>query len=75
MHVVDQQRTQHQKLVAVGRLDHAAFRLPDHRVVRDGAAVSVKLAARTEQHRVVPPLGVGELNAIADDEWTSCRHS
>ena len=74
-HVVDQQRPQHQELIAVGRLDHAALRLPDHRVVRDRAAVGVELAAGAEHHRVVPALGVGELHAITDDERTGSGHS
>jgi len=46
--------------------------LPDHRVVRDRAAMGVKLPAGAEQHRVVPTLGVGELHSIADDERTAC---
>ncbi len=70
--VVHQQRAQHQELVAVGGLDHAAFGPPDHRVVRDRAAVGVELAAGAEHHRVVPAFGVGELNAIADDERAGC---
>jgi len=36
--------------------------------------VGVELATRTEHHRVVPPLGIGELHAIADDERTSDLH-
>jgi hypothetical protein len=49
--------------------------LPDYRVVRDRAAVSVELAAGAEQDCVVPALGVGELNSIADGERTGCGHS
>ena len=74
-HVIHQQRAQHQELVAVGGLDHAALGLPDHRVVRDCAAVGVELAAGTEQHRVVPAFGVGELHSITDDERAGCRHN
>ena len=75
MHVVDEQRAQHQERVAVGGLDHAALGQPDHRVVGDGAAVGVELAARRQHHRVVPALGVGELHAVADDERTGCAWS
>jgi hypothetical protein len=67
-HVVNQQRSQHQKRFAVGGFDDAALGQADHRVVRDGPAVRVEFAARREQHRVVPAFGVGELNAITDDE-------
>ena len=71
-HVVDQQRPQHQERVAVGGLDHAALRQPDHGVVGDRAAVGVELAAGGEHHRVVPTLGVGELDAITDGERAGC---
>ena len=70
MHVVDEQRAQHQEGVAVGGLDHAALGQADHRVVGDGSAVGVELAARRQDHRVVPALGVGELDAVPDDEGT-----
>jgi hypothetical protein len=30
--------------------------------------VGMELAARLEEHRVVPAFGVGELNAVTDDE-------
>src|SRR6185437_16835282 len=53
----------------------AALGLPEHRVVGDGAAVGVVLAARREHHRVMPPLGVGQLDTIADVEWTGALHS
>ena len=69
-HVVDQQRPQHQELVAVGGLDHAALGQADHGVERDDPAMGVELPAGRQQHRVVPALRVGELHAITDGERT-----
>jgi hypothetical protein len=74
-HVVDEQRAQHEELVAAGGPDHAALGQPDHGVERDHTAMGVKLAAGCKLHRVVPALGVGELHAIADFERTGPWHS
>ena len=68
--VVDQQRPQHQELVAAGGLDHTALGQPDHRVERNDAAMGVELPTGSEQHRVVPALRVGELYTITDGERT-----
>jgi putative RecB family exonuclease len=37
--------------------------------------MGVEFTAGRQQHRVVPALGVGELHAIADGEWTGPLHS
>ncbi|SIM73234.1 Uncharacterised protein [Mycobacteroides abscessus subsp. abscessus] len=74
-HIVEQQRTQHQKLVAVGGFHHAALGYTDHLVVHDGPTMCVELLAGLEHHRVVTPLGVGQLHAIADDERSGSRHA
>ena len=74
-YVVHQQRTQHQERVAVGRLDHRALRLTKHRVVGNGAPVGMEFAARRKHHGVVPALGVGQLDTIANVERAGALHS
>ena len=46
----------------------------DQVVVADRAAMGVELFAFLEDHGELAALGIGELNAIADDERAGCGH-
>ena len=67
-HEVGQQRAQGEVTGVGGRHDDGALGGADQVVVLDGAAVRVELLAGLEDDGVQPPLGIGELHAVADHE-------
>jgi hypothetical protein len=62
--VVGQQRAQRQVVHAPGGAHDAALGLADQRVVVEVALVRVELLAWGERERVVPALGVGQLDQV-----------